>query len=414
NQNWETYSFEGFDTFVDTGTSGVDVIRAQGTGPVDIGLGGSFSAASGIERIDASGVTGQVRILGNWQDNRFDFSATELRGANLRIELADGNDIFIGSAAGEVIFGGYGDDQISGRAGNDSITGGGGNDTLDGGEGSDTYWVSGQESEGWQTYGGTDTYSDSGLSGTDRIVATGSGNVDVGLAGGNFLATNGIEQIVNNTAVVVNGVSSRTQVRLLGDWNANTLNFSRVRFQGGSFVIDAGGANDNVTGSIDADNILAGHGEDVVNGGDGADTITGGEGLDVLTGGSGADTFVLTTLSDGLVNSTPTSLSFEQITDFTIGQDRVDVKTPPPAGGFRNLGSVSSLTAGGLTELLNATNFVANGAATFTSGSSTGMRTFLAFNDGVAGFSGFSDAVVEITGYRFASGFTSLAQITLI
>ncbi|MFM7634221.1 MAG: bluetail domain-containing putative surface protein, partial [Cyanobacteriota bacterium] len=214
--------------------------------------------------------------------------------------------------------------------------------------------------------------------------------------------------------VMVNGVSRRTRVRLLGDWNANTLNFSRVRFQGGSFVIDAGGANDNLTGSIDADNLLAGHGDDVVHGGDGADTITGGEGLDVLTGGNGADTFVLTTLSDGLVNSTPTSLSFERITDFTIGQDRVDVKTLPPSGGFRSLGSVSSLTAGGLTELLNATNFVAQGAATFTSGSGSDLRTFLAFNDGVAGFSGFSDAVVEITGYRFASGFTSLVQISIV
>ena len=392
----------------------MDVIRAQGTGPVDIGLGSSFSAASGIERIDASGVTGQVRILGSWSYDSFDFSSTQLLGGNFLFDTGDGDDSFIGSANAEVIFGGYGDDQISGRAGNDSITGGGGNDTLDGGEGSDTYWVSGQESEGWQTYGGTDTYNDSGLIGTDRIVATGAGNVDIGLAGGNFLATNGIERIVNNTAMVVNGVSRPGQVRLQGDWNSNTLNFSRVRFQGGSFVIDAGGANDNVTGSIDADNILAGHGEDVVNGGDGADMITGGEGLDVLTGGNGADTFVLTTLNDGLVNSTPTSLSFERITDFTIGKDRVDVETLPPAGGFRNLGSVSSLTAGGLPELLNATNFVANGAATFTSGSGSDLRTFLAFNDGVAGFSGFSDAVVEITGYRFASGFTSLAQISIV
>jgi Ca2+-binding RTX toxin-like protein len=231
---------------------------------------------------------------------------------------------------------------------------------------------------------------------------------------GNFLVGNGIEQIVNSTTTTLNGVPGRGQVRLLGNWGSNTLNFSRVRFLGGGFLIDAGGADDNVTGSVDADTILAGQGVDNVNGGEGADRITGGEGLDVLSGGNGADTFVLTTLGDGLVNSTPTSLSFERILDFTIGLDRFDVRTPPPAGGFRNLEAVTSLTSGGLATLLNATNFVANGAATFTSGSGTGLRTFIAFNDGVAGFNGFTDAVLEITGYRFATGFTSLAQISIV
>ncbi|MFM7235378.1 MAG: bluetail domain-containing putative surface protein, partial [Cyanobium sp.] len=418
-QNWETYSFSGFDTYKDSGSAGIDSILAQGSGPVDIGLAATFSASSGIEQIvndtsTASGTKAQVRILGSWNDNVFDFTNIQFTGGNFLFDTGDGNDSFVGSANAEAINGGYGNDRISGRAGNDSITGGGGNDVLDGGEGSDTYWVSGQETGGWQTYGGTDTYSDSGLGGTDKIVATGASNVDIGLAGGNFLASNGIEQIVNNTAVVKNSSSRPGQVRLLGDWNTNTLNFSRVRFLGGDFVIDAGGANDIVTGSMDADSILAGQGVDTVNGGDGADTITGGEGLDMLTGGNGADTFVLTTLNDGLVSSTPTSLSFERITDFNIGVDFFDVQTPPPSGGFRILGSAASLTTGGLTDLLNPTNFVANGAATFTSGSSGSLRTFLAFNDGVAGFSGFSDAVVEITGYRFASGFTSLSQISII
>jgi Ca2+-binding RTX toxin-like protein len=408
------YTFSGFDTYADSGTSGIDIILAQGNGPVDVGLGAVFNPNSGIEQIDATGAAGAVRLLGSWVDNSFDFSATELRGANISIDLGDGNDSFLGSGAGERVSGGYGNDSLRGRAGDDSISGGGGNDFLDGGEGSDTYWVSGQESGGWQTYGGTDTYSDSGLTGLDRIVATGAANVDIGLANGNFLSGNGIEQIVNNTSVQEDGVARAGRVRLQGHWGANTLNFSRVRFLGGGFLIDAGGANDNVTGSADADTILAGQGADTVNGGAGADTITGGEGLDNLSGGTGADTFVYATLSDGLVSSTPTTLSFEKINGFTVGLDRFDIPSAPPSGGLRILGAVATPTNSELITLLNATNFVANGAATFTSGSGTSLRTFIAFNDGNAGFSGTADPVLEITGYSFASGFSSLAQISLV
>ena len=35
----------------------------------------------------------------------------------------------------------------------------------------------------------------------------------------------------------------------------------------------------------------------------------------------------------------------------------------------------------------------------FTFADTTGMRTFIALNDGVAGFSASNDAIVEITGY---------------
>jgi serralysin len=107
------------------------------------------------------------------------------------------------------------------------------------------------------------------------------------------------------------------------------------------------------------------------------------------------------------VSSTSTLL-FERITDFVIGQDLIDVATPPPSGSFRNLGAQSSLTSSSISTLLNSGTFLANGAATFN----FGTRTFLALNNNVAGFSSASDAVLEITGYSFASGFSSLSQIS--
>ena len=64
-----------------------------------------------------------------------------------------------------------------------------------------------------------DTYTDSGSSGIDRIVAVGTEDVDLGLADGNFLANNGIEQIVNTATRNDNGVITTARLRLLGNWS---------------------------------------------------------------------------------------------------------------------------------------------------------------------------------------------------
>ena len=91
---------------------------------------------------------------------------------------------------------------------------------------------------------------------------------------------------------------------------------------------------------------------------------------------------------------------------------------PPdmPAGGFRNLGTVVGLNDPALGNLLSATNFVANGAAIFSfgSGSGTSLRSYIAFSDASGGYNPSSDAVLEISGFSYASGFTSLAQISLV
>ncbi|MEB3350864.1 MAG: calcium-binding protein, partial [Cyanobacteriota bacterium] len=414
NPDWKTYSFQGYDSYADTaGTDRILAVAANGTDSVDIGLR-SFSPASGIELIDATGTSGPVRLLGDWQANSFNFSGTELRGGDLSIELGDGNDSCVGSSAADGISGGYGNDRLSGLAGDDSLSGGGGDDSLDGGEGDDTYVVSGLESGGWKTFGGYDSYADSGTGGLDRIVAIGNDDVDIGLAGGNFLASTGIEQIVNSTVKTVNGLSGPGRVRLLGNWENNTLNFSGVSFLGGKIGIDAGSGNDAVSGSAGADAILGGQGLDTLTGANGNDTLNGGGGLDVLSGGNGVDTFVYTTLTDAIIGGTASAPSFERISGFTVGQDRFDLTTLPGAGGFRTLGAVTALTRGGIGTLLSATNFVANGAATFTWSSGAGQRTFIAFNNATAGYSASTDAVVEITGYSFAAGASSLNQITLV
>ncbi|MFM8276875.1 MAG: beta strand repeat-containing protein, partial [Cyanobium sp.] len=268
------YTFEGYDSYADSGSSGVDQIVAvatDGVSAVDIGLAG-FAPGSGIERIDATATTGLVRLLGDWQSRSFDFSTTELRGSNIRIDLGDGNDSFIGSISSDQAWGGYGNDTLRGAVGNDSLYGGGGDDVLDGGQGSDSYFVSGLVSGGWQSFGGYDLYSDTGASGIDKIVAIGDDDVDIGLAAGNFLSSNGIEQLVNATSKTVDGVTVAGWVRLLGNWDNNVLDFRNVTTLGGNLRIEGGDGNDSIDGSSGADVIQGGRGEDQLNGRAGSDT----------------------------------------------------------------------------------------------------------------------------------------------
>ncbi|MFO0018019.1 MAG: calcium-binding protein, partial [Synechococcaceae cyanobacterium] len=252
--DWCTYTFQGYETYADSGTSGTDVILVQGAGPVDAGLA-SFGPGNGIEEIvnvtdDGNGGTALVRLLGAWWNNELDFSAVSLVGGNFIIDAADGNDTVEGSLLADTIKGGRGDDL------------------LDGGQGGDSFWVSGA-GPWWvegvpYTFEGFDSYADSGNSGVDQIVALGDAAVDIGFA--DFSAAGGIEQIVNATS---NGSGGTALVQRLGGWWNNQLDFSTVSLVGGNFIIDAADGNDTVEGSLLADTIKGGRGDDLLDGGQG-------------------------------------------------------------------------------------------------------------------------------------------------
>ena len=276
-------SFAGFDTYYDTGSSGVDRILAVGPGDVDIGLN-SFSAANGIERIEAAAGVGTVRLLGGWNGDSLDFSQIALVGGSF------------------IIDGYYGNDTITGSSAADTIRGGGNDDRLNGAEGGDTYLVSGNEAGGWSSFAGFDTYYDTGSSGVDRILAVGPGDVDIGL--NSFSAANGIERIE-----AAAGVGT---VRLLGGWNGDSLDFSQIALVGGSFIIDGYYGNDTITGSSAADSIRGGGNDD---------RLIGGLGADQLTGGSGCDTFVFNSAEEiGLAPG-----SYDIITDFASQVDKINL-----------------------------------------------------------------------------------------
>ncbi|MDB9436854.1 calcium-binding protein [Dolichospermum lemmermannii CS-548] len=140
--------------------------------------------------------------------------------------------------------------------------------------------------------------------------------------------------------------------------------------------------NNNGGANVDVYSVKYGYGNDI---------LTGGIGKDTLTGGLGADRFDYRNLADSVFNT------FDVITDFNAnaGNDLFLVSTARSVFNSK-VESVATLDTIGISAKLTNTTFIANSAAQFTLG--TTNRTFVAINDGMAGFNPDTDAIIEVTG----------------
>lgn len=86
----------------------------------------------------------------------------------------------------------------------------------------------------------------------------------------------------------------------------------------GGRILSASPSGGVLTGTEGNDILQGGSGNDWINGGPGDDILRDGTGSDVLTGGPGADIFIMT--HDGVP---------DVITDFTLGEDRLDLSLWP-------------------------------------------------------------------------------------
>jgi len=248
---------------------------------VEVGLNDFIKGSTRIIGPDAAsllnGTDGADQIIGQW------------------------NADTIEACAGEALVkAGYGNDLIRGGDGNDILLREGGSDSLDRHNGSDTYQVSGNQAGGWSRFAGFDTFADTGASGTDRIVATGT-DVDIGLRGLTALGN-----------VVVDGAS--------GD-----------------------------------DRLIGGTSNDVLGGGNGNDLLVGNQGLacgHALIGGAGNDRLALAYNDHSAVDIRGGSLSGKDgsadlitlvgtrgalafsatVLDFEVGKDRIDLSQLRDAG----------------------------------------------------------------------------------
>ena len=208
-----------------------------------------------------------------------------------------------GTITGDVSLG-AGDDRFGGGHLSGSLSMGLGNDTVDARGNA----VAGEILDA----GGNDTYYvDSDLT---RIVDTGPGR-DTVLAWSSFHLDPGLEVLTLNGAGDLNGFGNALNNLLTGNAGDNRL---------------SGGIGNDVLSGADGNDILRGGiGADLLAGGDGDDILRGDLGRDTLTGGQGNDSFVFNALS----HSAPDAASADTITDFTQGEDRIDLSAVDAIAG---------------------------------------------------------------------------------
>ena len=319
-------------------------------------------------------------------------------GGNDKVYGNNGDDTLHGEAGNDVLVGVDGNDQLFGEQGDDKLFGGIGDDSLNGGIGNDILY----SDDGTDTLNGGD-----GLDVAEYIASTAGVTIHLdGTAGSGGTAQGDTLQNIEYL------YSSEHSDVLHGDVNNNffwSRNGDDSVFAGdGNDTAYGNGGNDTLRGEMGNDVLSGNGGDDTLFGGDGSDALLGGSGDDLLiggggndslAGGAGADTFRYTALSDAFL------FAYDRINDLDIGVDTIDGPNAVSATNVQNLGAVASLTETAIQSLLTSASLGTNGAATFTSGSST----FLTLNDAVAGFSASTDAVINITGYVGALNLLSIS-----
>ncbi|WP_158964945.1 calcium-binding protein [Chachezhania sediminis] len=311
---WETL-LTGDDTIVTNGDLRIygdlaDVKRGE---TVDAGNDRFISKANGYGNIH---IDGDAEVV----------TGGKLTGGNDHFDIAPGRS-FIGTVVGDVsrIDGGTvvgGDDTIvyasKGGSGNlfgdaERLTGNNtvlraGNDTIDGGASVDRIVGDVLELNGGVLRAGDDTIS--GGAGGDTLI-------------GDLFNAWGTRVFYGSDTIRGGGGADRIWGDGVSDDNCVVRQVGDDRLFGGAGADSIWGqrGKDFIVGGTGADSMFGGGGADTIRGGAGKDTLVGGDGPDRLSGGAGNDTFVYNDLAE----SGPNPNGRDVITDFTRGDDKIDL-----------------------------------------------------------------------------------------
>jgi Ca2+-binding RTX toxin-like protein len=277
-----------------------------------------------------------------------DFVFSDYEGGNV-ILLGAGNDIYVGQGFGSLTI-----DHVDGGAGNDLFYVATRASNYYGGAGDDAFY-----SSGWQN-------RFEGGEGNDMVsYQYATKGVQIALDWGqSFTGAQRFETLISienaagsDFADEIYGDAARNY--LYGNGGADTMNG-----QGGDDYVGGGAGNDTVSGGAGHDWVFGDEGDDLISGdtgfdylygGTGNDTMSGGTdwdwiegaaGADRLTGGTGNDFFIYRTVGD----SGTTTATRDVITDFTRGQDMIDlsmIDARASVAGDQAFTFVSSFTGAG-------------------------------------------------------------------
>ncbi|MCZ4262840.1 calcium-binding protein [Limimaricola sp. G21655-S1] len=239
-------------------------------------------------------------VLGE-QRNNFLFSEDTLIE-----DFVSGNGIdkISGNAVANGIWGGGRDDMLKGRGGNDKLWGEAGKDKLLGGSGAD------------RLRGGDHDDLLKGPAGHDRLWGDAGADRLLGNAGNDRIRG-------GDQADLLKGQVGRDKL-----WGED-----------GTDKLFGGGGNDRLSGGGGADSLSGGAIGDVLHGQRGNDSLWGGDGMDRLFGDAGQDRLDGGLAPDALTGGARADIfvfaagyGTDPITDFEIGQDRVELHADLMAG----------------------------------------------------------------------------------
>jgi Ca2+-binding RTX toxin-like protein len=328
-----------------------------------------------------------------------------------------GDNLLIGSAAGDSIYGGTGSETILGNAGNDTISGGGGADSILGGVGDDDIRVStaaamlavatisgGADNDTLKLTSQNQNVDDRNFAKVDSIVtfqvADGVGStVSIGSSGGNADASgigflfggNGGDTLTGYTdqATTISGNDGNDSIiggtatdSLLGGVGNDT-----IAGAGGSDIVLGGAGNDSLfghtsgaaslSGGDDDDTIVGNGSSDTLDGGAGADslfgnavaeTLLGGDGNDSIVGGGGVDSILGGDGDDVIEFSTAVLMAAAATIAGGLGTNTVALTTNAQNIGDADFGGFDSIN---VLELADGANIVEAGATAVTAGIAT-------------------------------------------
>ncbi|ACO79521.1 Secreted mannuronan C5-epimerase [Azotobacter vinelandii CA] len=293
------------------------------------GLGDGYNGTLAVV-VNSAGDRTYVKSYENGADGyRFEFS---LDGNYLEL-LGNEDFIFATPSGQQLLEGSAGNDSLQGTAADEIVHGGAGRDTLSGGAGADVFRFSEL----------TDSYRTASTSFADLITDFDLADDRIDLSG---LGFSGLGDGYDGTlAVVVNSTGTRTYLKsyeanAAGERFEIALDGDLSAFTGANLILDervvleGSDGNDTLDGGSAAEELLGGAGNDSLDGGAGNDILDGGAGRDTLTGGSGADVFRYDDALDSFRNYGTGVTGTDTITDFTPGEDLIDLS----ALGYTGLG----------------------------------------------------------------------------
>lgn len=322
------------------------------------------------------------------------FAAGQLKTASEagRLSFSDGSNVtlVVGTSGDDTsalagvqqgVFHGFaGDDVITTNNGASTVFGGAGDDTITGGNGNDHLY-------------GFGITGDPSTDGDDSIF---------GGAGNDYIQGNAGDDTLDGGTGNDRIQGGQGDDLIFGDAGNDVINGNK-----GDDTI-SGGTGDDVIRGGQGDDVIGGDaGNDILLGDLGNDTITGGTGIDVMTGGAGADRFVFAAGDAAYATTGALAYFADQITDFTLGEDKISLGTGIGVGASNILHAQDGIT---LTSVEAAITYAqqlitVSGSIDAVAALQIGSDTYLFYDDN-GGLSASINAMVKLDGVT-AADFTT-------